>query len=447
MSEIKQTKVDTLGYTQTEYKKFTKNAWVVLLAFSVLYCFLYCGRLNLQYTMPAMIQEEGWTELQLGILSSILFWTYGLGHLVNGRLGEIFGINRFIIVGMFLSAVANLLIGFQSSLVIIAILWGFNGYFQSMLWSPGMALLSNWWPGNKRGFATGFANAFSGFGQVLAALTVSLAFVIMPESGWKAGFIVPVAIMVVAAIIYIFLAKDSPRKIGLKDYVDSDAKRNEQDLELKKLIAEKGKLFPYLYLFKMWRFDCWLLIIAGSSIARYGLLTWVPTYYVQEFGVDVKDGALGTVLLPLGMAFGTFVIPWLSDKFFSENRLPMVIICSGVAGVTVFFFRGIEPGFMSGALLFIAGFFIYAINGLVWAYATDVGGRAFAGTAAGILDCFAYLGASVQAIYFGSVLTKSGNWTLVFTAIAGTCIAIIVIAIIAGWGLNNKKKNDNTQAS
>lgn len=139
-----QKNVKMLGYTPEQYKLFTKNAWIVLLAFSVLYCMLYCGRQNINYIMPAMMQEEGWTELDLGILASVLFWTYGLGHLFNGRLGEIFGVNKFIVAGMFLSAIANLLIGFQSSLVIIAILWGFNGYFQSMLWSPGMALLANW---------------------------------------------------------------------------------------------------------------------------------------------------------------------------------------------------------------------------------------------------------------------------------------------------------------
>ncbi len=174
---------DMLGYTPEQYKIFKKNAWIVLLAFSVLYCILYCGRLNLQYTMPAMMAEEGWTELDLGILSSVLFWTYGIGHLFNGRLGEIFGVNKFIIAGMFMAAAANIFIGFSSSIVIIAILWGFNGYFQSMLWSPGIALLSNWWPSDQRGFATGFANAFSGFGQVCAALTVSLSFVVLPDMG------------------------------------------------------------------------------------------------------------------------------------------------------------------------------------------------------------------------------------------------------------------------
>ena len=430
--------VDYLGYTPEEYKYFNKNAWIVLIAFSIVYCFLYCGRLNLSYIMPQMMAEEGWTEMDLGILSSILFWTYGMGHMFNGRLGEIFGVNKFIVAGLFLSAIANLLIGFQSSLVIIAICWGFNGYFQSMLWGPGMALLSNWWPRNKRGFATGFANAFSGLGQCFAAITVSIGVMVLPGIGWRAGFIVPVFFMVAAGIVYIILTKEKPSKIGLKEYVDPDKVSNTQDEELKALVKEKGKLYPYIYLFSKWRFDCWLFIIAGSSIARYGLLTWVPTYYVQEFGVDVKEGALGTILLPLGMAFGTFIIPWISDKYFSENRIPLVVICAGIAGATVFFFRLVEPGALAGFLLFTAGFFIYAINGLVWAYATDVGGRAFAGTAAGVLDAFAYLGAACQALFFGSVLSSSGNWTLVFTCVAGVCAAIIVISIIAGSGLKKK---------
>ena len=148
------------GYTESQYKLFRRNAWIVLLAFSILYCFLYCGRQNLSYAIPAMIEQEGWTALQLGILSSVQFWAYAFGHLVNGRLGEIIGANKLIISGMVLSAAMNLLIGFQSSLLVITILWGINGYVQSMLWSPGMSLIANWWPSDRRGFAVGFANAF-----------------------------------------------------------------------------------------------------------------------------------------------------------------------------------------------------------------------------------------------------------------------------------------------
>ena len=110
---------DLFGYTESQYRLFRRNAWIVLLAFSILYCFLYCGRQDLSFAMPAMMEEEGWTALQLGILSSVQFWTYALGHLVNGRLGEIVGVNKLIIIGMVLSAAMNLLIGFSSSLLMI----------------------------------------------------------------------------------------------------------------------------------------------------------------------------------------------------------------------------------------------------------------------------------------------------------------------------------------
>ena len=148
---------DLLGYTEKQYKVYRKNAWIVLLAFSILYCFLYCGRQNLSFAMPAMMKTEGWTALQLGLLSSVQFWTYALGHLINGRLGEVIGVNKLIILGMVLSATINLLIGYQSNLLIITVLWGVNGYAQSMLWAPGMSLLANWWCSSQRGFATGFA--------------------------------------------------------------------------------------------------------------------------------------------------------------------------------------------------------------------------------------------------------------------------------------------------
>ena len=91
-----------------------------------------------------------------------------------------------------------------------------------------------------------------------------------------------------------------------------------------------------------------------------------------------------------------------------------------------------DPGFVASTLLFFAGFFIYGINSLVWAFATDVGGRLFAGTATGILDCAAYIGASVQAIFFGSVLANSGNWTLVFACIVGVLTVMVIAALIAG---------------
>lgn len=431
-------KKEHLGYTREQYKIFKKNAWIVLLAFSILYCFLYCGRQNLSYAMPAMMQEEGWTALQLGVLSSVQFWTYAFGHLVNGRLGEIIGVNKLIVIGMVLSAAMNMLIGFQASLLFIIILWAVNGYVQSMLWSPGMALLANWWPSSKRGFATGFANAFSGLGSVVTAFVVSLSYMVFPRMGWRGAFVGSAIVMLLVVAVYPFFAKEKPSKIGLPEYIDPNQVIETNDNELRLIIEKKGKLYPYIHLLKQWRFDVWMVIIACSSIARYGLLTWIPTYYTEVFQADIETGIIGSVICPLGMAAGALVIPWLSDRMWSQNRLPWVVISSIGAALTVFGFMNAEPGMIASFLLFFAGFFIYGINSLVWTFATDIGGRTFGGTATGILDCAAYIGASVQAIFFGSVLTNSGNWNLVFACIVGVLVVMIVAALVAGKGNENK---------
>lgn len=419
------------GYTSVEYKKFYKNAWIVLLAFSILYCVLYCGRVNLSYVIPIMIKEEGWTALELGVLSSVQFWTYAFGHLVNGRLGEIVGVNKLIIVGMVLSAVLNIWIGFQHDLLMITILWGVNGYVQSMLWSPGMALLANWWPSNKRGFATGFANAFSGLGSVVTAFVVSISLSLFSGLGWKGAFIGSGAMMLMVAIVYPFFAKEKPSDIGLPEYVDSDIAIEEKDETIKESVETKGKLYPYIYLFKQWKFDLWIIIIACSSIVRYGLLTWIPTYYVEVFNVDIDAGIIGSIVCPLGMALGALIIPWFSDKKSSKGRLLWVIICSGACALTVFGFMNTEPGFIASLLLFFAGFFIYGINSLVWAFATDIGGRTFSGTATGILDCAAYVGASVQSIFFGGLIATGGNWNLVFYSIIIVLVVMILASLLA----------------
>lgn len=426
------------GYTPQEYKKFRIYAWRFLLGFSFLYMCIYCCRLNLSSAMPLMIEEEGWTTADLGLLTGTLFWTYGLGHLINGRLGDIFGANRFVILSVILSVAANILLSFQTSIVVLAIIWGFNGYFQSMAWSPGMSAIIKWWPGDTRGFATGLAHAFSGAGQALCILAVALAFTLLPNMGWRAAFILPPVIPLAMLIIYLLLAKTSPTNIGLREYVEDNPIKQQQEAEMKKVMEERGKLYPYIHLLSNWKFDLWLLIAFVTGLARYGLVTWIPLYFIESFGVDIKTGLVSTLVLPLGMAIGTLLVPWATDKLCPNNRLPAVIVSGIVAAIVVWCFFLVEPGILAQVLLFLGGFFIYAINGLCWAYAGDVGGRAFAGTAAGILDFAAYMGAGCQAAVFGFILERMG-WTTIFVTISGGLIVLVILALFASRGVHKEE--------
>ena len=420
------------GYNAAEYKKFKFNAWLYLLLFSLLYCAHYCSRLNISNVTT-------FSEAELGILSSVLFWTYGIGHLVNGRLGEIVGIRRFIILSVLLSIIANIAMGISlgSSIVVMAIIWGFNGFFQSMAWSPGVSSLTAWWPGDKRGFATGFANAFSGCGDVGAKLMVVLGFVLFPTLGARSAFFVPIAFPALMLIIYIIFAKAGPKSVGLKDYEEEDADKAEKENEMAAIVKEKGVLYPYLHLLKNKLFLVWVFVVFASGLARYGLATWIPKY-LTTMGMKDTSSILTSIVLPIGMGIGTFIIPTLTDKYCPNNRLLAAVVSGIGAAACVVGFMFLKPeGFqliLMMVLLFFAGFFIYAINGVVWTFAADVGGRVFSSTAAGVLDFAAYMGAAIQATVFGFIL-GDGNWNILFISVAAFCFLIALVS-----ALSSKKK-------
>jgi len=421
------------GYTAEEYKQFRRHSIRYLLMFSLLYCFHYCTRLNLSNASAVMMSDLNWSTADIGILTSTLFWTYGIGQIINGRLSEIVGPYRFVILGVLLSALTNILFGFQHSLIAMAIVWGLNGYFQSMAWTPGLATLTKWWPGDTRGFATGFANAFSGFGQAIATLAVAFALGAFPQMGWSAAFVIPALFPLAMLVVYVLTTKPSPTAIGLKEYTENDSEKAAREEEMARICKENGKLYPFKYVLSNPRFLVWVVVAFAIGLARYGLVTWIPLYFIQVHQVDVTAGLLQSLALPVGMGIGTLVVPWLTDRFCPHNRLPAVVISALGGAVSVLAFLFLEPGIMVEILLFVAGFCIYAINGTAWTFTTDLGGRVFAGTASGILNCVAYMGATVQSIMYGFLL-ETGGWNIVFGSIAGFCLLIAVL------GLTSSKK-------
>ena len=434
--------VAKFGYTPAQYRVFRKYAVRYLLCFSLLYCCIYCTRLNLSGAGAEMMRDLSWSSKDIGVLTGTLFWTYAIGQLFAGRLSEIAGSTRFVILSVVLSAAVNIIMGFQSALWIMVILWGLNGLFQSMAWTPGLAALTNWWPGNTRGFATGFAHAFSGFGQAAATLAVTLSFSALPTLSWRNAFWIPVVFPIAALILFVLLTRATPAAVGLPPYTEEDAQREDHEQQLRDLSQQHGIFYPYRYMLSNGRFWLWIAIACIVGIARYGLSTWSTLYFVQKFDMDITTGLLQSLTLPVGMGIGTLVVPALTDRFCPSNRLPAVIVSAIVGAASVFGILALDPRVTSQrvllhVLLFTAGFCIYAITGTAWAYASDIGGRVFTGTCSGILDFSAYIGAALQSMLYGELLMSDGfDWNYVFISIGVLCALIVILGAL---GTKRKK--------
>lgn len=425
------------GYTRQEYKVFKKYAIRYLILFSLLYCCLYCTRNNLSAVSAVLISDLNWSKADLGIVTSIYFWTYGIGQLINGRLSEVTGPKRFLLISSIVTTALNLIFAFQRNLFLMAVIWGINGYAQSMAWPAGMSMLSKWWPGNKRGFATGFALAMSGLGQVITTLSVVMGLSLLPQMTWRSAFIIPTIFPLIMCIIFAIFCKAYPASVGLNDYIEENEKKAKKEAEHKAILESKGILYPYITMIKNKKFRVWIFVAFLQGLIRYGLVSWIPLYYVEKFGVDVTSGLLQSLALPVGMGIGTLVVPWLTDTYCPNNRISAASVSGIIATISVGLFAFLNPTIVwqmiiIELLLFIAGFAIYAVTGCVWAFSTDIGGRMFSGTAAGILNFSQYMGAAIQAILYGFLLDTFG-WNLIFISV---CFFNIIISII---GIVNRK--------
>ena len=420
---------NTYGYSPVEFKKFKKYAWLMLLSFGFTYLFFYNGRQNINLVMTHL-QEEFSSDLgTLGVVSSALFWCYAFGQLVSGRLGALIGYKRLMMIGVAASAALNVVISFQSNLVAIAILWGLNGFVQAMVWANGVGVLNKWWPKEKRGFASGLATAFSGVAQVVTYLTINLCLALNPEWGWRAGFRFPMIPMVLILIAFFFFFKEKPEDVGLKAFEEADAAQNEKDAAMERELSKRGFFYPYKLLFSEPKVIVFCLISAIAGIGRYGLLTWVPTYFMDEMNLSVKEGIFSAIVLPLGQACAMFVFPFITDKVFKGKREPMLILASIVACAGLICFPMFTTKLPATIMLFVVGVFSM-VTGVIWAIAGDMGGKALSSTVVGVLDWAVYMGAAIQASIFGFMKDAFG-WPAIFVTIGILYIILLVLTLFA----------------
>ena len=213
------------------------------------------------------------------------------------------------------------------------------------------------------------------------------------------------------------------------ELTEEDKEAAARDAAISAEIEKKGYLYPYKVLFSEPKVIVFCLISAIAGVGRYGLLTWVPTYFTESMGLSIKAGIFSSILLPFGQACAMFVFPLITDKVFKGKREPMLALASVVTFFGMITFPFIRTQSLASMMLFLVGV-SGMVTGVVWAVAGDMGGRAFASTVVGVLDWAVYMGAALQASVFGFVKDTFG-WPAVFITIGCLYIIMLVLTLTA----------------
>jgi sugar phosphate permease len=390
--------------------------------------------------------EEGGLGLSPKEIGTVLAATkiaYAVGQLINGQFSEQVAPRKLLAVGMFGTALLNVLFGFGTALYFLIFIWACNGYSQSLGWTPCVRILANWIPVSRRGKVIGFIG--TGY-QVTAAMTVVVSGLAASYLGWRGALWVPAGIMVASGVVMLMFLEERP----------AGAENSERDSPASTTATGTARTAtndPRNSVLENFRLtitnpSLWILGISLGLLnaCRYGFLDWGLKYLydVQETGV--AKAALKSAVLPLGAIAGSYLAGWATDRFFGSRRAPVTCILLVTLALLTLVYDTVARTSVPATilLLFVIGFCIYGPQVLLVGTApADLARKGTSAAAAGFVNCMGYVGAAAGDYVTGSTLEAYGWEQAIFMWAAWALAA----AVAAGLLWNVTASHDSQTAT
>ena len=289
--------------------------WMSTLAFTLMFAvWLMFGVLGVP------IQKEfGLTDVELSWISAVAVLNGSMWRLPAGMLTDRIGGRKVTIALLVLTAIPCYFltqVGSYGSLLILAFLVGFAGN----LFSVGIAWNSAWTPRERQGYALGVFGA----GNVGASVT-KLLVVLFPAlvvgggaatsglfpSGWRVFPAIYTVALVVVAVLTFFVVPRQDRVAGAGK-------------PLREMLAPLSHL-------RVWRFSLYYVAVFGAYVA---LSAWLPKYYVDNFGIELKTAALlaTTFIFPASLLrpFGGLLSDRLGARRVMYWTFAVMLVATGI---------------------------------------------------------------------------------------------------------------------
>jgi len=377
------------------------------------YAIYYFGKVNLSIVIPALLLT--YEELNLydfGLVSTGFMFAYAIGQFLHGQVSERFNPYKYIAFGLILSGVANMFMGFVGSFfVMLLILESFDGFFQSMGWSSIVRANSLIQRDEKeRDRSSTILGCSYQIGNSIAWFISAFA---VAWWGWQAGFWV-------ASIFLLFR--------GVTLYLTRPKIKHKPKQTVKKQVRVTLS-FP--------------IVMSGLSLmflnmVRYGVMTWLFTYYVFAGNFAIADFgtvSLKIVFIPIAGVIGTLIynrFPWKKDI--------TSIVFLAAMGVTWFIFP-FTDGLTATILVLISSAFLYGPHVfLVCTCPTRFKEKNVVAASTGFIDGMGYIGTTIiMLIVPYLVLETQGSWDNVFLlwALISFVASLFVVITYLGYFKNN----------
>jgi OPA family sugar phosphate sensor protein UhpC-like MFS transporter len=384
--------------TSVTSKELARKKWIVFFVITFGYAFYYVSRLSFSVAKKTMADAGVFDANEMGIIGSVLFFSYAIGKLVNGLLADRVNVRIFMFTGLFLSAVINIFLGFTTYFWVFVIFWSLNGWVQSMGAPSSVVSISHWFGGKERGTFYGMWSSSHNIGE---AITFVLIAIVISVLGWEYGFRVAGILCLVMSFFILMFLFERPEVYGLPSVIHP----HHPEKTSKSIGAEQWKVFKNPII--------WVLAFASAFfyVTRYAVNSWGIFFLEAEKGYSTIDASLIISANAIAGIGGTFFSGIISDKLFKGKRNAPALIFGITYTIAISLFvlgpANIYLDLLSMLLFGTAlGVLLVYLGGLM---AVDLCSKETSGTALGIIGIASYLGAGLQDIISGYLIEDNAT--------------------------------------
>ena len=381
----------------------------------LVYFISYVSRGTLAAVMVEMVACGFSPKTTAALALTVSSITYGAGQLVSGYLGDKYKPHNLIFAGFLLTGTMNIAVGLLPVSAPLPILWGINGFAQSMMWPPLVKILVTHMTTDDYAASSVKVSYGGNIGTIAIYLIAPLMISLF---SFRGTFLLNGSLALIMAFVWKFL------------YGKKYAHRVSADVILPKKQAEitpssrfTGGVIALLIVV--------MLTVVLQGALRDGVASWVPTYISDVFQLGSSVSILTGAVLPVFSILCIAGANLLYRKMIKNELLCAAVIFTVgcVSSVLLSVFRGSNP-LLSVLFLALLSGSMHGVNlmltCMVPPHFAKYGRTALV---SGGLNSCTYVGAALST-YGIALFTERFGWSGTILLWAGIALAGTVVCFL-----------------
>jgi MFS transporter, ACS family, D-galactonate transporter len=375
---------------------------VALLSLGMVIAYADRGNISVVLALEEFRNLFQLTDQMRGTLNSAFFWSYALLQIPAGWVVDKYGVKKPYAYSFLFWCLVSALTGATTAVWQIILLRVLLGFGEAIVTPASMRWIRLNVQEKERGLAVGIYMAGTKLGPAISApMTAAL----VGAFGWRAMFLI-VGIGGLAWLVpWMMLVRDNDRELEAAARVKSAA----PDVPFARVLASPA----------VWG------IVIGTFACNYFVyfcLTWLPSYFVERWGLSVNSMGWYTMFSFGGMAVMATLAGFAADRVIARGHDPVrVRKAFTITGLLLASTEIIGP--LSGNPQVALFFAVFSLTGLgvttanYWALTQTLIPGAAIGRIVGVQNMASNLAGIVAPLVTGWLLTRTGSYQAPMVAI------------------------------